>query len=130
VENLSAEVGRIIPPAVLELAHDMLMAQGSIPDSPGVASKDGRLLHCAAAAIAAAGARCLSNTYAQDLLNQAIREQAKQPMREAFESLGWPPTLCAAILIQNDETPLTARLLTMTSLIDDALVCAGAQQRI
>ena len=99
-----------IPTNAFSIAIERLKTQGPTPISPCSENGDGRLLLCAAAAVAAAGFEMSGGRDGREAFESDLREKPEGGrVQAAFRQLGWPIRTCKLIFHYNDSLPAATR---------------------
>ena len=108
-------------------ALDVAREQGTLPDSPGRRSSSGAVALCAAACLAEAGLEVHCGAEQAAALRAEVGATGlKQPVVDAFERLGLGRDACAALMLMNDQTAPTDRVVALADLLTDRRGRPGA----
>jgi hypothetical protein len=128
--SLAAELASTVPAAVIRRAREILSNQNRMPTSPGRQDHCGRVVFCAAAAIAAAGAELLLNDETRSQLERRIAaDEPKTILYEYFYRLGWSESLCERAFTTNDKLDPDIRRVEIIELLRDAEHLASRSYR-
>ena len=118
--DLTERLRQTVSQRALRIAREILMSQSEIPMSPGAKCPDGAVTYCAAAAVAAAGARMARSEAVGALVRRGVETGSKEAVSDAYDALGWPRRLCLDLMVDNDQADPGKRRIQMAGLIDDA----------
>ena len=106
----------MIPVDVLREAQSIVRSQLFVPLSPAEFSTDGGVCLCSAAILAKAGLQAFEGEDEAKNFETALAQTKCQDLLfAAFESLGWPVTLCTDMIKENDATDSSRRKQVISS---------------